>query len=210
MKPQHITISYAPLDFKHGYINALFLENERWINCIEKYWMIVPGLRINKLDHRRDLALKENLANQIHPDTYQQRKAYYDAWANAKCCADDCDSYSDECHGIQFESVPRHIAKPFDADVRRFIEKYQRFWLTSEHDKALKDIRGGFVYGDGREVFDQANSNDAVWNGERKGFGRSCQREEDSGNPYQKQKESFLRSGFGRMAIEKSFEYWGQ
>jgi hypothetical protein len=203
-------IRLSAVDFKRGYIRALFLEDERWINCIIKYWMIVPGRRLNKLDNRRDLALKEKLADQVHPDTYQQRKAYYDAWLNAKCCADDCGRYCDECHGIKFDPVPSCISKPFDPDVRRNIKKYQRYWLKSEQDKALKNMRGGVVHGDGREVFDQTDSNDVVWDGERKGFGRSCQREEDSSNPYQKQKESFLWPRPGRMAFEKSFEYWDQ
>jgi hypothetical protein len=172
--------------------------------------MIVSGRRINKLDYRCDLALKEKLAEQVQPDTFSQRKAYYEAWVNAKCCADDCDRYCDECHGIRFEQVPSRIAKPFDKDVKRFIEKYQRFWLTSEQDKALKNMRGGLVYGDGREIFNQADSDDAIWNGERRGPGRSGECKEGSSNPYQKQKESFLWSGSGKMAFEKSFEYWGQ
>ena len=203
----NVNIRMTPLDFKRGYIRALFLEDVRWINCITKFWMIVQGNRLNRLNKRQDLALKEKLTDQIHPDTYQQRKAYYEAWLKAICCADDCDRYCDECHGIKFEPVPSSIAKPFDKDVRRFIEKYQRFWLTSEQEKALKIIGGGVVYGDGREVFDQADSNDTVWDGERKGFGRSCKHEEDSSNPYQTQQESFLWPGPGNMAFEKSFEY---
>jgi hypothetical protein len=202
-----VTIRSTPLDFKRGYIRALFLEDERWATCIEKYWMIVPGSRLNKLENKRDLALKEKLADQVHPDTYLERKAYYEAWVNAKCCADDCDRYCDDCHGIKFERVPVSIAKPFDPDVRRFMERYHRFWITSEQDKALKIMKGDIVHGDGREVFDQADSNDVIWDGERKGFGRPCQRKEDSSNPYQTQKESFLWPGSGKMAFEKSLEY---
>ncbi len=38
-----VTMQMDPLDFKRGYIRALFLEDERWLRCITKYWMIVPG-----------------------------------------------------------------------------------------------------------------------------------------------------------------------
>ena len=205
---KNIQTSYV--DFKRGYIRALFLENVHWIGCIEKNWVIVPGDPGSGLTQRQDLALKEKLSDQIHPDTYQERKAYYEAWLNAKCCTVDCDRYCDECHGIQFEPVSHHIAKPFDPDVRRFFKKYQRFWLKSEQDKAIKDIRGGVVHADGGEVSDQADGNDIVRDGERKGTGRPGQREEDSSNPYQRQEESFLWPGSGELVNGKSFEYWGQ
>jgi len=172
--------------------------------------MIVPGNPKSEAVIERDIALKNELADQIHPYTYQERKAYLKVWLGAKCCADDCDRYCDECHGVRFHPVPHRIAKEFDVDIRRFMEKYQRFWLTSEQDQALKYMRGGAFYEDGRGISNQADSNDSVWDGERKGIGRSGQLKEDSGNPYQKQKESFLCSGSGGMAFEKSFEYWGQ
>ena len=199
-----------PIDFKRGFIRALFLENGPWIDCITKHGMIVPGNPKNPRRIKQDLTLKEKLADQIHPDTYQERKAYYLAWINAKCCADDCDQNCDECHGIRFEPVPSSISNPLDPDVRRFIEKYQRFWLTSEQDKAIKDIRRGVDHGDGREVSDQTDSDDIIRDGERKRTGQSGERKEDSSNPYQRQKESFLWPGPGEMAIEKSLKYWGQ
>jgi len=211
-KPDH---QFDDVDFKGGYIRALFLEDERWTTALTKYSMIVPGNPKSQAVIARDIALKNELADQIHPDTYQERKAYLKAWLNAECCADDCDKFCDECpgyqkHSIRFKPVPYSLSKEFDLDVRRFIEKYQRFWLTSEQDKALKNMRGGVVHGDGREVFDQADSNDAVWDGGQKGIGRSGQFEEDPSNPYQRQKESFLWPGPGGVAFEKSFEYWGQ
>ena len=202
-----VTIRSTPLEFKRGYIRALFLENEKWIRCINKYWMIVPGSRLNKLENRRDLALKEKLADQIHPDTYPQRKAYFEAWLSAKCCAEDCNRFCDECHGVKFKPVPNRIAKYFDPDVRRFIERYHRFWLTSEQDKTLKITKGDIVHGDGREIFDQANSNDAIRDGGRERTGQPHIQEKDSGNPYQGQKESFLCAGPGKMAFEKSLEF---
>ena len=186
--------SIDPVDFKRAYIRALFLEDERWINCITKYHMIVPGIRTNRIDDKRDIALKEKLADQIHPDTYLQRKDYYEAWLNAKCCADDCDRYCDECHGIKFSPVPYRISKPFDQDVRRFIEKYQRFWLKSEQEKALKDLRG--EYDDKREISDRKDNDDIMWirgDKSREGFGLSGQQEKVTGNPFEGQEEMFLR-----------------
>ena len=56
-------MSQQHLDFKRGYIRALFLEDERWIDCITKYWMIVPGDPKNQRHIARDLALKEKLAD---------------------------------------------------------------------------------------------------------------------------------------------------
>ena len=198
------------VDFKRGYIRALFSEDQRWVTALTKYSTIVPGNPKSKTVIASDIALKEELADQVHPDTYQQRKAYFEAWVNAKCCANDCDRYCDECHGIRFEPVPSRIAKMFDPDVRRFIEKYQRFWLTSEQDKSLIDIRGDVVNANGRKVSDEAYGNDPVWNRVRKRTGRSGELEEDSSDPYQRQKESFLCPRPGGMAFEKSFEYWGQ
>jgi hypothetical protein len=184
----------GPVDFKRAYIRALFLEDERWIKCIEKYHMSVPGIRTNRIDDKRDMALKEKLADQVHPDIYLQRKDYYEAWLNAKCCADDCDRFCDECHGIKFKSVPYRISKPFDQDLRRFIEKYQRFWLKSEQEKALRELRG--QNDNKREISDSKSNNDIIWirgRESRKGSGLSCEQEKVAGNPFEGQEEMFLR-----------------
>ena len=183
-----------PVDFKRAYIRALFLEDECWIKYISKYCMIVKGNRLNRMDDKRDMALKERLADQVHPDTYLQRKDYYDAWLNAKCCADDCGRYCDECHGIKFKSVPYRISKPFDQDVRRFIEKYQHFWLKSEQEKAFKDLRG--EYDDKREISDRKDNDDIMWirqQSSRTGSGLSCEQEKVAGNPFERQEKMFLR-----------------
>ena len=183
-----------PVDFKRAYIRALFLEDECWINYVTKYCMIVKGNRLNRLDDKRNLALKEKLADEIHPDTYLQRKDYYEAWLKAKCCADDCDRFCDECHGIKFNAVPYRIAKPFDLDVRRFIEKYQRFWLKSEQEKALEDLRG--KYDNKREIYDSKDNDLLMWirgREGRAGSGLSCEQEKVACNPFEGQEEMFLR-----------------
>ena len=192
-KPDH---QFDYVDFKRGYIGALFLEDERWITALTKYSMIVPGNPKSKAVIACDLAMKEKLADQIHPDTYQQRKAYYEAWVNAKCCADDCDRYCDECesyqkHGIKFDSVPYRLAKEFDADVRRFMEKYHRFWLKSEQKKAL---RGD--YDNQREVSNRKISDDIVRvRGGKGGEGSGLldQQAQPPCNPFEGQEEMFLR-----------------
>ena len=181
-----------PLDFKRGYIRALFLGDERWLTAINKYAMIVPGNPKNPRHIKQDLALKEKLTDQVHPDTYQERRAYFKAWLNAKCCADDCDRYCDECHGIKFEPVPYRLAKEFDPDVRRFMEKYQRFWLKSEQDKALRG-----EYDNQREISNRKNNDGIVRVRGRKGsegFGLPGEQTKITGNPFEGQEEMFLRS----------------
>jgi len=190
------THRFDPLDFKRGYIRALFLGDERWITAITKYAMIVPGDPKNQRCIKQDLALKEKLADQIHPDTYQERKAYYEAWLNAKCCADGCDKYCDECHGIKFKPVPYRLSKEFDPDVRRFMEKYQRFWLTSEQGKALKIFNKGVINDDCRE-FSNRKIHDGtvrVRGGESgEGFGLPGEQAQTAGDPFEGQEEMFLR-----------------
>lgn len=203
-QPAH---QFDSVDFKRGYIRALFLENQRWITALINYAMIVPGKPKSQRHIDRDLALKEKLAAQIHPYSYEDRKAYFRAWLEAECCADDCDKYCDECpgykkHGITFKPVPYRLSKEFDPGVRRYMEKYQQFWLKSEEEKALKSMKGGAFYGDGTKVFDEANGNDLIRVGQRKGIRQPGGGQEDSGNPYQDQQEGFLRPGFRDLAFK--------
>ena len=68
-KDKQKMVKYDTLEFKRGYIAALFEENERWITCIDKYWMVVPGIPALRSHRQRDLEFKEKLADQVHPDT---------------------------------------------------------------------------------------------------------------------------------------------
>jgi hypothetical protein len=197
-KPAH---QFDHVDFKRGYIRALFLEDERWTTALTKYSMIVPGNPKSQTVIARDIALKNELSDQVHPDTYQERKAYFKAWLNAKCCADDCDKYCDECHGIKFAPVPHRLSRVFDPDVRRFMEKYQRFWLKSEQEKTFAHMRG--ENDDTREVFDRKNHDDTlrVRGGKSpEGFGLPGEQAEITSNPFEGQEEMFLRPGRGTMA----------
>jgi hypothetical protein len=120
---------------------ALFAEDQRWLTAIEKYQMLVPGSPKNSRDKARDLASKERLAEQVSPDTYEDRKAFFEAWKDASCCADNCEQYCGEClnKNIQFKSVPTF---GLDADVRRYITKYWRYQTTSElkEDKNVRTV----------------------------------------------------------------------
>ena len=121
----------SPKAFRKAYVKALFLEDKRWTVGIEKYQMIIPGSLKNARDRAKDVAEKERLQEQVSAETYKDRKAFYEAWRNAPCCADDCDLYCDQCPNdeIIFESVPAH---GLDADVRRFITNYVRYQTATE------------------------------------------------------------------------------
>jgi hypothetical protein len=121
----------SPKAYRRGYVKALFTENRYWLTLIENYHMLVPGTRKNKRDDARDQAAKEHLREQVSPDTYKDRKRFYEAWKDASCCADDCEQYCDECSNknIQFKSVPTF---GLDTDVRRYIAKYWRYQTVSE------------------------------------------------------------------------------
>jgi hypothetical protein len=152
----------GPKAFRRGYVKALFTENRNWLTLIENYHMIVPGSRKNKRDDARDLAAKEHLREQVSPDTFEDRKAFFEAWKDASCCADDCEQYCDEClnKNIQFKSVPTF---ELDADVRRYITKRWRYQTTSElkedENVRSKKSTGTILSG----VCDRKSDNDPVW-----------------------------------------------
>jgi hypothetical protein len=145
-----------PKAFRRGYVAALFTENQFWLTLIENYHMLVPGTRKNKRDAARDLAEKEFLQDQVSRGTYEDRRAFFEAWKDAACCADDCDKICDKCSNkqIQFKSVPTF---GLDADVRRYITKYWRYQTTSElkEDNNARTVLSG--------VRDGKSDNDPVW-----------------------------------------------
>jgi hypothetical protein len=163
--------------FRRAYVAALFTENKRWLTAIEKYQMLVPGSPKNSRDKARDLAAKEHLAEQVSPDTLEDRKAFFEAWKDATCCADDCEQYRDECSNknIQFKSVSTF---GLDHDVRRYITKHWRYQTTSEleEDENVRNKKStGTVFSG---VCDGKSDNDALGNREQKGdelFGEPAQ-----------------------------------
>jgi hypothetical protein len=167
----------GPQAFRRAYVSALFAENKRWTTAIEKYQMVVAGSPKNSRDKARDLAAKESLAEQVSPDTYEDRKAFYEAWKDASCCADDCEQYCDEClnRQIQYKSVPTF---GLDADVRRYITKYWRYQTTSElkEDEYARNKKSTGTVLSG--VCNRKSDNDALGNREQKGnelFGEPAQ-----------------------------------
>jgi hypothetical protein len=121
--------------FRRAYVKALFVEDQRWLTLIEGYHMLVPGTHKNPRDATRDLAAKEHLREQVSPDTCEDRKAFYEAWRDISCCADDCEDFCATCSnkGIKFQSTPSF---GLDPDVRRYIIRYGRYQTTSELKEA--------------------------------------------------------------------------
>jgi hypothetical protein len=145
--------------FRRAYVKALFVEDQRWLTLIEGYHMLVPGTRKNPRDAARDAAVKEYLREQVSYETYEARKAFYEAWKNASCCADDCEGFCDKCSnkGIKFQPTPTF---GLDADVRRYITRYGRYQTTSElreeEDARKKESTGAVLSGvrDGKSNHD--------------------------------------------------------
>jgi hypothetical protein len=180
--PKHYDIKdVGPKAFRRGYVAALFTENKRWLTLIEGYHMLVPGTRKNSRDAARDLAVKEHLREQVSTDTLMDRKAFYEAWREASCCADDCEDICDTCSnkGIKFQPTQTF---GLDADVRRYITKYGHYQTISEfkeeEDARIKESTGSVL----SRVCDRKSDNDPVWIREQERGGLSRQPEEVSSN----------------------------
>jgi hypothetical protein len=151
----------GPMAFRRAYVKALFVEDQRWLTLIEGYHMLVPGTRKNPRDAARDAAVKEHLREQTNPDTLKDRKAFYKAWRDTSCCADDCGDYCATCSnkGIRFQSIQTF---GLDADVRRYISRYGRYQtkleLEEEEDVRNNESTGAVLSG----VCDRKSNHDPV------------------------------------------------
>ncbi len=182
-KHYHI-VDLSPQAFRRAYVATLFAEDERWLTAIEKYQMLVSGSLKNRRDKAKDLAAKERLQEQVSPDTYKDRKAFYEAWKDASCCATDCEEYCDTCSnkGIRFKSTPTF---GLDAEVRRYITKYWRYQTASELEAEIREKEKSNAKNPKRKsatvlsrVRDRKSNNDPVWvRGQERG-GLSGQPEE--------------------------------
>jgi hypothetical protein len=152
----------GPKAFRRAYVAALFTENKRWLTLIEGYHMLVPGTRKNPRDAARDLAVKEHLREQASSDTFEDRRAFFEAWRDASCCADDCEHFCDECSNKRVKFQPTQTFG-LDPDVRRYITKYGRYQTTSEfkeeEDDRYKESTAPVLSG----VCDRKRDNDPVW-----------------------------------------------
>jgi hypothetical protein len=121
----------SPQAFRRAFVKALFAEDQRWLTAAEKHQMLVPGTRKNPIDAARDAAVKEYLREQVSSETYEARKAFYEAWGETQCCANVCDQYCGQCSnkGIKFQTTPTF---GLDPDVRMYITRYGRFQTLSE------------------------------------------------------------------------------
>ena len=71
------------------------------------------------------------MREQVSLQTYEPKKAFYEAWEETTCCADDCDQFCDQCSnkGIKFQSTAAFELNP---DVRRYIARYGCYQTISE------------------------------------------------------------------------------
>jgi hypothetical protein len=175
---------FSPKAFRRAYIKALIMEREDWITAIGKYQMILAGSPKSTRDQARDTAAKESLQEEFSAATYEDRKAFYIAWRDARCCADDCDLYCDQCSsaGIKFKPNPTY---GLDADVRRFITKYNRYQTASElmtEEKRKSNVRNQKSKRRSASVLsgicDGKSDNESIWIGEQEGGGLFGQPEE--------------------------------
>ena len=197
---------FSPKAFRRAYVKALFLEKENWITAIEKYQMIVAGSPKKAKDLARNTAAMESLQDQISAETYEDRKAFFAAWKDAPCCADDCDRYCDQCSngGIKFKPVPTF---GLDADVRRFITKYCRYQTASEliaeekrrlndRNKKSKCRLTPVLSG----IRDGKGDDDSIWTGEQKRGGLPGQPEEVASDQAERVEE-MLSYPFGEEVV---------
>ena len=130
-KPHVCITDFSATAWRRAYIKALFLENEKWIECIEA--QDIKGRIINSIvdckeKHRtdRNLELQAELRDQVY-NNLEYRKGY-------------CESFRDGKPTTKFN-------KYLHADVRRFIQKYDRYKNETEvlhgKDRKLSD-RGIF------------------------------------------------------------------
>jgi hypothetical protein len=193
LKGCHHISDLSPKAWRMAYVAALFIEDRPWINAIEKYQMIIQGSFTNSRDKARDLAAKERLQEQVSIDTYKDRKAFFEAWRNAPCCADDCDRHCDKCSNkeIQFKPVPNF---KLDADIRRYITKYGQYQTKSELEEAsnARDKSTDIIFSG---VRNRKSDNDSVRIREQKGAGLSCEPEEITSDQAERVEAMFLYSG---------------
>jgi hypothetical protein len=201
-EPKHYHIKdVGPKAFRRGYVAALFTENNRWLTAIEKYQMLVPGTRKNSRDAARDLAVKEHLREQVRPDTYEDRKAFYEAWKDTPCCADDCGDFCDKCSnkGIKFQLTPTF---GLDADVRRYITGYGRYQTTSElreeEDARIKESTGAVLSG----IHNRKSNHDPIRIRGQKG-GRLFSEPEDVPSNQAERIEALLSHPIGEEMVDR-------
>jgi len=127
-KPHVYITDFSPTAWRQAYIKALFYENEKWIRCIEakEDGRIINSIVDCKEKHRtdRNLELQAELRDQVY-NNLEYRKRYYEAIRDGK--------------------PTTRFNKYLHIDVRRFIQKYDRYKNQTEvlhgKDRKLSDRR---------------------------------------------------------------------
>jgi hypothetical protein len=122
-KPHVYITDFNAMAWRRAYIKALFYENEKWIKCIEAK---ENGRIINSIvdcpdKHRtdRNLELQAELKDQIY-NNLEYRQGYYEAWKAGK--------------------PTTKFNKYLHPDVRRFIQKYERYKNAREISNGDREI----------------------------------------------------------------------
>jgi len=129
----HVYITdFSATAWRQAYVKALFYENEKWIKCIEakEDGRILNSIMDCKDKYRtdRNLELQAELKDQIY-NNLEYRKGYYEALRDGK--------------------PTTNFNKYLHPDVRRFIQKYDRYKNATEvsHGKDRKFSDGGIFNG---------------------------------------------------------------
>jgi len=122
-KPDVYITDFSATAWRRAYIKALFFENEKWIKCIEakENGRIINSIVDCKDKHRtdRNLELQADLKDQVY-NNLEYRKGYYKAWKAGK--------------------PTTKFNKYLHPDVRRFIQKYERYKNATEISNGDREI----------------------------------------------------------------------
>ncbi len=115
-KPHVFITDFSATAWRRAYIKALFFENEKWIECIEakdRKGRIINSIVDCKDKYRtdRNLDLQAELRDQIY-NNLEYRQGYYEALQDGK--------------------PTTKFNKYLHPDVRRFIQKYDRYKNVTE------------------------------------------------------------------------------
>ena len=140
-RPHVFITDFSPRAWRRAYIKALFLENEKFIKCIEsrdsRDRRILNSIVDCKEKHRtdRNLELQADLKDQIY-NNLEYRKGYYETVRDGKPTT----KFNGYLH----------------PDVRRFIQKYGRYKNSME-----------VLHGEDRKFSDRGIFNRAVQHEQR-------------------------------------------
>jgi len=124
-KPHVYVTDFSPQAWRRAYIRALFLEDERWIKCIEAWdsrdrrfmWSLVECKEKHRTD--RNLELQAELRDQVY-NNLEYRQGYYEAYRDGKSTT--------------------AFNKYLHPDLRRFIQKYERYKNATEVSNGDREI----------------------------------------------------------------------